>query len=106
MNIVLSLLLAALTWYPAPDWKDEPDRVASPHAKKGGTIRFNGAQAPKSLNGYVDTNTYTMMTFALMYENLLTTDTDQRRARLGEKSSVSTSVARSVSYMSANVMLV
>ena len=76
MNIVLSLLLAALTWYPAPDWKDEPDRVASPHAKKGGTIRFNGAQAPKSLNGYVDTNTYTMMTFALMYENLLTTDTD------------------------------
>ena len=76
MNTAVALLLAALTWYPAQDWKDEPDRVASPRAKKGGTIRFNGAQAPKSLNGYVDTNTYTMMTFALMYENLLTTDTD------------------------------
>ena len=76
MNTAVALLLAALTWYPSPDWKDEPDRVASPHAKKGGTIRFNGSQAPKSLNGYVDTNTYTMMTFALMYENLLTTDTD------------------------------
>ena len=76
MNSFIALLLAALTWYPAADWKDEPDRVASPRARKGGTIRFNGAQAPKSLNGYVDTNTYTMMTFALMYENLISTDTE------------------------------
>ncbi len=68
------LLLAALTWYPAPDWKDTPDPVASPLARRGGTIRFNGGQAPKSYNAYVDNNTYTRTKFDLMYENLLSTD--------------------------------
>ena len=70
------ILIAAATWYPAADWKDEPDPVANPLARKGGTVRFNGAQAPKSYNAYVDNNTYTRMTFDLMYENLLSTDTD------------------------------
>ena len=74
--IISSLVLAALTWYPAPDWKDEPDPVASPLARKGGTVRFNGGQPPKSYNAYVDNNSYTMMTFELMYENLLSTDTE------------------------------
>ena len=74
--IISSLVLAALTWYPAADWKDEPDPVASPLARKGGTVRFNGGQPPKSYNAYVDNNSYTMMTFELMYENLLSTDTD------------------------------
>ena len=64
------------TWYPAPDWEDTPDPIASPLAKKGGTIRFSGGQAPKSLNGYVDNNTYTMMTFQMMFETLLGTDTE------------------------------
>lgn len=76
MNIIAAIVLSAVTWYPAPDWKDEPDPVASPYAKKGGTIRFFGAQAPKSLNGYVDNNHYTSMTFGLMYETLLATDVD------------------------------
>ena len=46
---VLLLALAALaaprahadpgdTWYPAPGWRDEPDPVASPLARKGGTL--------------------------------------------------------------------
>ena len=76
MSALLAFALAAVTWYPAADWRDTPDPVASPHAKKGGTIRFNGGQAPKSLNGYVDGNTYTMMMFSLMYETLLSTDVD------------------------------
>ena len=76
MNAIAAIVLAAVTWYPAPEWKDEPDPVASPRAKKGGTIRFFGAQAPKSLNGYVDNNHYTSMTFALMYDTLLATDVD------------------------------
>ena len=75
MTAFAAIALAALVWYPSPDWKDEPDPVASPHARKGGTIRFFGAQAPKSLNGYVDNNAYTGMTFGLMYESLLSTDT-------------------------------
>lgn len=76
MSVLSALLLAAVTWYPAADWVDRPDPVASPHARKGGTIRFNGSQAPKSLNGYVDNNSYTKMMFSLMYECLLVTDTE------------------------------
>ena len=67
---------AADTWYPAEDWQDTPDPIASPHAKKGGTVRFSGGQGPKSYNGYIDGNTYTMMTFSLMFETLLGTDTE------------------------------
>ena len=75
-TLILAVLFAALEWHPAPDYIDTPDPIASPMAKKGGTIRFNGSQAPKSLNGYVDNNTYTKMTFSLMYETLLGTDTE------------------------------
>ena len=66
--------LGALVWHPSPDWVDTPDPVADPHARKGGTIRLNGAQPPKSFNAYVDGNTYTRMTFDLMYENLIGVD--------------------------------
>ena len=76
MNVVLSLLIAALTWYPAPDWRDTPDPYADPSARKGGIIRFNGSQPPKCFNGYIDNNTYTKMTFDLMYEYLIGVDTE------------------------------
>ena len=66
----------SLTWYPAPDWKDTGDPIASPHAKKGGTIRFNGGNPPKSFNQYTDNNAYTRMTFSLMYETLIGTDSE------------------------------
>jgi len=74
--LLSAVAVAGETWYPAATWRDTPDPVASPLAKKGGTIRFNGAQGPKSLNGYVDNNTYTRMTFSLMYEPLIGTDTE------------------------------
>ncbi len=69
-----ALGLSAETWYPAPGQEDLPDGSASPFAVRGGTLRFNGSQYPKSFNGYVDNNTYTMMTFDLMYETLLCFD--------------------------------
>ena len=69
-----ALLIATLTWYPAPDWRELPDPVASPRAQKGGTLRFNGAQPPKSFNAYVDNNNYSAMVFDLLYERLLGTD--------------------------------
>ena len=72
--IFTCIALAALTWYPAADWRELPDPVASPYAKKGGSIRFNGAQPPKSFNAYVDNNNYSSMVFDLMYEKLLGTD--------------------------------
>ncbi len=74
MSFLSSLLVLAVTWYPAPDWKDAPDPVASPLARRGGVVRFNGSQPPKSFNYYIDCNTYTRMMFALMYETLINTD--------------------------------
>ena len=74
MSAAAIALLAAVTWYPAADWKETPDPVASPRARKGGVIRFSGGQGPKSYNAFVDNNTYTRMTFDLMYENLLAVD--------------------------------
>ena len=74
MSAAAIVLLAAVTWYPAADWKETPDPVANPRARKGGVVRFSGGQGPKSYNAYVDNNTYTRMTFDLMYENLITVD--------------------------------
>lgn len=72
LSVFLSCFsLCADTVYPLPGWKETADPVASVHAVKGGTIRLNGAQHPKSYNGYTDNNTYTRMTFSLMYETLL-----------------------------------
>ena len=73
-EIVGAALMAAATWYPAPGWTERSDPVASPRARRGGILRFSGAQPPKSYNAYVDNNSYTRMTFDLMYENLLSID--------------------------------
>ncbi len=74
MNSLIACLLVAATWFPAADWVDTPDPVASPRAKKGGIVRFNGGQPPKSYNYYIDNNTYTHMVFSLMFETLISTD--------------------------------
>ena len=68
------LLAWAAAWRPGPEWRERPDPCASPRARRGGTIRFYGAQPPKSLNAYVDNNSYSAMVFGLMYDQLLGTD--------------------------------
>ncbi|MBP5320078.1 MAG: ABC transporter substrate-binding protein [Kiritimatiellae bacterium] len=68
------LPLRADTTYPPEGWVERPDPIADPHAKKGGTLRFSAFQAPKSLNYYVDSNTYTYQVFSMMFETLLTID--------------------------------
>ena len=73
-HIAGALAVAAAAWYPGPEWTERPDPVASPRARRGGTVRFSGSQPPKSYNAYVDNNSYTRMTFDLMYENLLSVD--------------------------------
>lgn len=67
---------ADVTWYPAPTWCDMPDPIASPAARKGGVLRFDGASSPNSFNAYVDTSSYVQMMFALMYPSLVVTDTE------------------------------
>lgn len=61
--------------YPKPGWEDKPDPLASPYAVPGGILRFAAFQPPKSLNYYVDNNTYTRQVFGMMYETLLSADT-------------------------------
>lgn len=61
-------------WYPAADWQEKADPLASPYARKGGTLRYAAFQPPKSLNSYIDNNTYTRQIFDLMYETLLAID--------------------------------
>ena len=64
----------AETCFPPPGWQETPDPLASPHAVAGGVLRFGASQPPKSLNSYIDSNTYTRQIFGLMYETLLGTD--------------------------------
>jgi len=73
--LAAAILSASLAWRPAADAPPQgPDPFADPRARRGGTMRFNGAQPPKSLNAYVDNNTYAAMLFDLMYMNLLGMD--------------------------------
>ena len=75
--LILSLLLLvarADEVYPKPGWKEGPDPLASPRAVPGGMLRFSAFQPPKSINSYVDSNTYTRQLFSLMYETLLWID--------------------------------
>ena len=67
----MAIVAAAVTWYPAADWTEKADPAASPYARRGGTLRFNGANPPKSFNAYVDNNVYSAMLFDLLYGKLL-----------------------------------
>ena len=60
--------------FPLPDWREHPDPDASRYAQPGGTLIFAGSNPPKSFNGYLDHNTFTMMVFAMMYPTLLSLD--------------------------------
>ena len=57
--------------FPKASWRDEPDPIASPDAIPGGEIRYAAAQPPKSLNAYLDNNTFSAMVFGSLYETLL-----------------------------------
>ncbi len=74
LTVLLRTAVRADDVYPRPDWRDVPDPIASPHAVPGGMLRFSAFQPPKSLNYYIDSNTYTRQIFGLMYETLLWVD--------------------------------
>ena len=54
MSAAAIVLLAAVTWYPAADWKETPDPVANPRARKGGVVRFSGGQGPTFRMDWLD----------------------------------------------------
>ena len=74
MLITVVSAIRADTTYPRPEWIEKPDPIASPYAEKGGILRFSASQSPKSLNYYIDSNSYTHMMFSMMYETLLGAD--------------------------------
>jgi len=59
--------------FPAPDWKDDYDPIASPDAEPGGKLSAFVSQYPKSFNYYLDNNVFNARLFGLMFENLLST---------------------------------
>ncbi len=74
LALISTPLHAKETWYPAADWKDAPNPLASPYAKPGGTLRYSAFNPPQSFNYYLDTNTFTASVFSLMFETLLGLD--------------------------------
>jgi microcin C transport system substrate-binding protein len=60
--------------FPGPGWKDEPSPFASPDAVPGGALIYAAFQSPKSLNAYLDNNTFSRQVFDSMYETLLGAD--------------------------------
>ncbi|MBR4171650.1 MAG: ABC transporter substrate-binding protein [Kiritimatiellae bacterium] len=78
-KLILCLFLISLvggicrsdTRFPPATWKESVDPIASPHARKGGILRFSAFQQPKSLNYYIEPSQFTSAVFDLMYETLL-----------------------------------
>lgn len=64
-------LFAEPVTYPGPDWKEEPNPLASAWAVPGGELNVNGSQYPKSLNYYLELNSMVARIFGLMYQSLL-----------------------------------
>jgi len=57
--------------YPGAAWQDRTDPIASPDALTGGQIAIFAGQYPKSLNYYLDNNSFTVEVFGAMFETLL-----------------------------------
>ncbi|MCG6910934.1 MAG: extracellular solute-binding protein [Deltaproteobacteria bacterium] len=57
--------------YPKPGWRDAPNPMAGQDAVVGGEISIFAGQYPKSLNYYLDNNSFTAEIFGAMFETLL-----------------------------------
>jgi microcin C transport system substrate-binding protein len=66
-----TLITAAEEIFPKPDWKDAPNPLASPDTVAGGELRVFAGQYPKSLNYYLDNNSFSSELFGALYETLL-----------------------------------
>ncbi len=58
--------------FPKDGWKDAPNPLAGTEAVVGGEISIFAGQYPKSLNYYLDNNSFTAEIFGAMFETLLT----------------------------------
>ena len=74
LTLLLTLPALADQTFPAPGWTDAPNPLASPDAAPGGTLVFAAFQPPKSLNAFLDSNTFSQQIFDSFYETLLGID--------------------------------
>ena len=65
-------LVPAAEHFPKEGWKDAPNPLASVEAVVDGQISIFAGQYPKSLNYYLDNNSFTAEIFGAMFESLLT----------------------------------
>jgi microcin C transport system substrate-binding protein len=72
--VLAALPLLADESFPKPEWKDAPNPLASPDAVPGGTLVFYAHQPPKSLNYYLDNNSFTSLIFDMLFDSLLGSD--------------------------------
>ncbi len=75
---VLLLLTTMAAWgmetFPRPGWQDRPNPIAGRDAVVGGEIAIFAGQYPKSLNYYLDNNSFTVEVFGALFETLLSMD--------------------------------
>ena len=55
-------------------WQDRDDPIASRYAIPGGKLVYAASSSPKSLNPYLDNNTFSYQVFGALYESLLGSD--------------------------------
>ncbi len=70
--LVAALSAAADESYPKPGWTNAPHPLASAQAVPGGEFNVYAGPSPKSLNYYLDNNSFSATFFGLLYETLLT----------------------------------
>ena len=72
--LVLTPLIArSIETFPRQGWQDRPDPIAGSDAVMGGELAVFAGQYPKSLNYYLDNNSFTVEIFGAMFETLLST---------------------------------
>jgi len=69
-TILVSLAFADQTFPPA-NWQPKPNPIANPDARRGGQLSIFAGQNPKSLNYYLDNNSFTSEFFGALYETLI-----------------------------------
>lgn len=105
---VLIFLLAVFAnadeQFPAKEWKDKPNPLASPDAEIGGEISIFAGQYPKSMNYYLDPNVLSAEIFGTMYETLLSMNpvTLEYEPGLAEKWTISEDKKTFTFYMNKN----
>jgi microcin C transport system substrate-binding protein len=73
-----SSIATAEQYFPGPDWKEQPDPIASPDAEPGGKFSLYVAQWPKSFNYYLENSAFNSDLFGYLYEVLLSSDSITR----------------------------